>query len=196
MFTCILLCAGAGRRFGSPKALARLGGETVIERLQKLLLKTQVDEIIAVLGAHADQVKPYLLKHECIKFVHNKDYKFGQTSSFKAGLQCASQDTQGILLLPVDYPLIRGDTINKLIEFFSENNPLILIPSFEGQRGHPPIFSNSLKGDFLLLDNNSGLNSVAHTHVGQTKILPVSDRGVIQTFNTQEEFEALKRNIK
>lgn len=194
MFTCILLCAGVSRRFGSPKALARLDGETVLERLQKLLIKTQVNEIIIVLGAHANLVKPYLLKHKCIKFVHNKDYKFGQTSSFKAGLQCAAQDAQGILLLPVDYPFIQEETVNRLIDFYKEANPLILIPSFEGQKGHPPLFSNRLRGEILALDNNSGLNSIAHSHQAQTKLLPVSDHGVVQTFNTQEEFEALKRH--
>lgn len=193
MFTCILLCGGASRRFGSPKALATLDGETVIQRLQKLLLRTQVSEIITVLGAHASRIKPHLLKHKTIKVVHNKDYKFGQTSSFKAGLRCASQTTRGILLLPVDYPLIREDTINTLIDFYKENSPLILIPTYEGQKGHPPLFSNRLRGDFLALDNTSGLNSLAHVYETQTKLLPVSDRGVVQTFNTREEFEALKR---
>jgi hypothetical protein len=37
------------------------------------------------------------------------------------------------------------------------------------------------------------LNSIAHVYETETKFLPVSDRGVVQTFNTQEEFETLKR---
>ncbi len=51
MVTCILLSAGSSQRFGSPKALAELYDETVLEHLQKMLLATQVGEIIIVLGA-------------------------------------------------------------------------------------------------------------------------------------------------
>jgi CTP:molybdopterin cytidylyltransferase MocA len=196
MVTCILLTGGLSQRFGSPKALARFNGETIVERLQNLLLRTQVHEIITVLGAQAKLIKPYLLKHKCVKFVYNKDYNLGQTSSFKVGLQSVSKKVHGFLLLPVDYPFITEDTINRLTDFYKENNPLILIPSFEGQKGHPPLFSNRLRDEFLTLDNNCGLYSVAHTHPSETKILTVTDRGVIQTFNTQEEFEALKRYYK
>ena len=96
-------------------------------------------------------------------------------------------------MLPVDYPFIQEETINKLIDIFEKDSPRILIPTFEGRKGHPPLFSNQLRNDFLALDNNSGLNSIAHAHEAHIQLLPVADRGVVQTFNTQEEFEVLKR---
>ena len=98
----------------------------------------------------------------------------------------------GFLLLPVDYPFIKEETVNKLIDHFRDNGSLIVIPSFEGIKGHPPLFSCNLKDEFLVLDNANGLNSVAHNHQHETTILRVSDRGVIQTFNTKAEFELLK----
>ncbi|VAX34845.1 hypothetical protein MNBD_UNCLBAC01-1087, partial [hydrothermal vent metagenome] len=86
MLSCILLSAGASARFGSPKALAKQpsNNRPIIEKIQKTLLKTKIDEIIIVLGAHAESIKPFLLKHKNIKVVYNKDHNFGQTSSFKA----------------------------------------------------------------------------------------------------------------
>ena len=144
MIASILLSAGLSRRFGSPKALAKLNGETVIGRLQKMLIKTQVDEIIVVLGAHAEKIKPHLLDHTKVKFVYNKDYNFGQTSSFKAGLRSASDDVEGVMLLPVDYPLIEQKTIDTLIRYFLDNSPLIVLPSFSGKKGRPEVFYSSL----------------------------------------------------
>jgi len=91
MIACILLSAGLSQRFGSPKALAQWNTGTVIEHLQNLLVKSQVDEIIVVCGAHADQIKPHILEHKQVRFVYNKDYNFGQTSSFKAGLKSVSR---------------------------------------------------------------------------------------------------------
>ena len=86
MISCILLTAGLSNRFRSPKALARLGQDTVIEHLQKTLINTQISDIVIVLGAEAETIKPFLLNHKKIRFVYNKNFNFGQTSSFKTGL--------------------------------------------------------------------------------------------------------------
>ncbi len=193
MIAGILLSAGSSQRFGSPKALAKLNGETVIGRLQDMLVTTQVDEIIVVLGAHAERIKPYLLDHTKVKSVYNKDHNFGQTSSFKAGLQNVSDVIEGVFLLPVDHPFIRRETLDALIRHFRDHSPLAVLPSFNGQKGHPPLFSASLKEEFLSLDHESGLNTVARAHQSETVILPVQDPGVIKSFNTQEEFAEIKR---
>ncbi|MBI5150125.1 MAG: nucleotidyltransferase family protein [Candidatus Omnitrophica bacterium] len=195
MVTGILLSAGLSSRFGSPKALAKLGQETVIERLEKLLLSTETAELIIVLGHGAEQIKPVLFKHKKVKIVYNKDYKLGQTSSLKTALAHIALDANGILLLPVDYPLIKQETLQTLIGFFQKRNPLILIPSYHGDKGHPPIFDIRLKKEFLDLDNAVGINTVIHRHAAETCVLPVEDEGVIRSFNTPEEFEKLKMKL-
>ncbi len=192
MITCILLSAGLSRRFGSPKALAALDGETVIHRLQTMLIETQVDEVIVVLGAQAEKIKPDLLNHTKVKFVYNKDYNLGQTSSFKVGLENVSNGAQGVLLLPVDYPLVQKDTVDALIRYFLEHAPLITVPTFKEKKGHPPLFSIHLKDEFLSLDNECGLNTIARAHQRETITLPVEDAGVIQAFNTPEELKAIR----
>ena len=193
MITCVLLSAGLSQRFGSPKALAKLNDGTVVEHLQKMLAETQVCEIIVVLGAHADQIKPHILDHKKVRSVYNKDYNFGQTSSFKAGLEDVSDNTRGVLLLPVDYPIICADTIDLLIRNFLDNHPPILIPTFEGHKGHPPLFSIDLRKEILALDNEIGLNTIARAHQAETTVLPVEDVGVISAFNTLDEFERIKK---
>ncbi|MBI5415639.1 MAG: nucleotidyltransferase family protein [Candidatus Omnitrophica bacterium] len=195
MVTSILLSAGLSTRFGSPKALAKPGGETVIERLVKLLLSTGTAELIIVLGHGAEQIKPVLFKHKKVKIVYNKDYKLGQTSSFKTGLAHLAPQTQGILLLPVDYPLVKQETLQTLIKFFQEKKPLILVPVYQGYKGHPPVFDVRLKQEFLDLDHSEGINTVIHRHTAETRVLPVEDEGVIRSFNTPEDFEELKLKL-
>jgi CTP:molybdopterin cytidylyltransferase MocA len=156
-----------------------------------MLLKTKAGEIIVVLGAHAEAIKPHVLNHTNVKFVYNKEYNLGQTSSFQAGLRNISPDAQGILLLPVDYPLVQKDTVDTLIRFFLERSPLMIIPSFQGKKGHPPLFSASLKSEFLALDHKVGINTIAQAHQNDMTVLPVNDAGIIRSFNTPEEFKAL-----
>ncbi len=195
MISAILLSAGLSQRFGSPKALAQIGPQekNVISLLQDTLINSAVDEIIVVLGDRADEIKPYLLNHTKLKVVYNKDYKLGQTSSFKTGLREISGATHGIMLFPIDCPLIKKQTINTLIDCFVKENPFILIPVYESRKGHPPIFNISLKDEILGMADNVGLNVFQTQHQNSTMLYEIEDAGILQSFNTPEEFEALKR---
>lgn len=195
MKSAILLSAGLSSRFGSPKALAPIFSTTAILHLLKNFTNSQVDEIIIVLGAQADQIKASLLKHKMIKVVYNKDYNFGQTSSFKVGLTHASSQSKALLLIPVDYPFISTATIDLLIKEYDKNPKNILIPTFNGRKGHPPIFPISLKQDLLNLDDTLGVNTILKKNEKVLRFFEVNDPGVVQTFNTPEELEALKQSL-
>lgn len=210
MISCIVLAAGLSSRFGSPKALARLdNGSTILEHVQQNLLQTSLTEIIVVLGASADLIQPLLLKHSRIRFVYNKEYNFGQTSSFKAGVKQAGKSVRGMMLLPVDYPAVRIETFNELVKIFQEQSPRILVPTFKNQKGHPPIFSSALKEEILSLDNAVGVNTILRRHACVPKdrtpvcrhiheicLHHVDDEGVIAAFNTPKEFESVKGILK
>ncbi len=193
MLSCVILAAGLSKRFGSPKALAKFNGEAIIERILKTVLSTKVEEIVVVLGAHKEQIESCILKHKKVRVVYNKDYKLGQTSSFKIGLQNLAGDFSGTFLYPVDYPLVQASTIEMLGDVFLQKQPSILVPSFDHHKGHPPIFHARLKEEILNLDNALGLNTIVRKHTLDEIILPVSDSGVILTFNTPQELEVIKR---
>ena len=189
MISCILLTAGESQRFGSPKALAQIHQSTAIEILQEKLVQSLVTEIIIVTGAHENLIKPYVFNHSKVSVVYNKDYKFGQTSSFQKGIGAANNNSNGLMLLPVDCPFVSTQSINQLLETFLQEKPVILIPSFKGKRGHPPIFNNDLKETILKLDVHQGLNDFMREQKIQT--LEIADPGLVQTFNTEEELNKI-----
>lgn len=191
MLSCLLLAAGQSQRFGSPKALAEIDHKTIIQRIQESILAAQVDELVIVLGAHASRIEPYLLDHRKVKSVYNKDHNFGQTSSFITGLQKIDCASKGIMLFPVDYAWVSTDTLNILCEKFYRHPNEILIPVYQGRRGHPPVFPVRLKERFLRLDYSQGINSVWYEGNEKVVLSDVNDPGVIKTFNTREEFEEL-----
>ncbi|MGE0267411.1 MAG: NTP transferase domain-containing protein [Candidatus Omnitrophota bacterium] len=196
MLSCLLLAAGQSQRFGSPKALVKFKDQLIIQRLQQTILDAKIDELIIVLGAHAQEIEPFLLKHSQVQFVYNKDYNFGQTSSFIKGLEKINKLSQGIVLLPVDYPWVASDTITALREEFYRHSRKIIIPVHNGKKGHPPIFPIRLKDQFLKLDYSQGINSVFRDAGNEINLFPVDDPGVIQTFNTRAEFEKITAEFK
>ena len=195
MISCILLSAGHSSRFGSPKALAKINERTVIDHLLSNLIATKLGEIIVVVGAQAEEIKSHILNHKMVKVVYNKDYNLGQTSSFKAGVGSVSQQSSGIMLLPVDFPLIRRETFDKIIDQFFAKHPTILIPTFQNKKGHPPVFNISLKKPFLEMDNSAGINSFEHQLGSGVEFFPVEDPAVVATFNTPEELARLKAEL-
>jgi molybdenum cofactor cytidylyltransferase len=189
MISCILLSAGKSERFGSPKALASISGNTVIQHIQNTLLQSSCDEIIIVLGAYFKEVQPSIFIHSRIRVVYNKDYNFGQTSSVQAGWRETNSSSKGVMFLPVDCPLVQASSIDKIIEGFNKNEPDILIPAYQGKNGHPPIFHQRLRSKILALPVTLGLNSLFPCHPPQK--IEIKDPGIIKSFNTPEEFKTL-----
>jgi CTP:molybdopterin cytidylyltransferase MocA len=191
VITCILLAAGFSERFGSPKALASFRGRTVIEHIQQTLLGTSCDEIVIVLGAHADQIRPSIFIHSRIRVVYNKDHYFGQTSSVQTGWRELQNSAEGAFFLPVDCPLVLSSSIDRIIDHFKKYQPDILIPAYQQKKGHPPLFHARLGQEIMGLPMSLGLNFLFGLHPPQT--IEINDAGIIKSFNTKEEFEAISR---
>jgi molybdenum cofactor cytidylyltransferase len=196
MFGALLLAAGESSRFGSPKALALVQDQPCIQRLTQQLAQSLVEKIIVVLGASAHDIEPYILKHNKIDVVYNKDYKMGQTSSVQVGLRALGENAEGFLLLPVDYPWVLSRTVDVLIQTFREEVPAILIPTYQGRRGHPAIFHSRLRKDILSLNPDEGLNVFARRYPQETALREVVDQGVVATFNTEEEFRQWQAKLR
>ena len=102
--TGVLLVGGASSRFGAPKALARLGGETLAERAWRLLTET-CDETIAV-GKHADALPlpfPVLDDGAAVR---------APIAGVVAGLRVARNDVS--VVVPVDVPLLSATSVAAL----------------------------------------------------------------------------------
>ncbi len=102
----MLLVGGASTRFGSPKALALLGGETLAERAWRTLGEA-CDERIAV-GKLADGLElPFP--------VLDDGYKIrAPIAGVAAGLATSENDL--CVFLPVDCPLVDGRVLGALVE--------------------------------------------------------------------------------
>jgi molybdopterin-guanine dinucleotide biosynthesis protein A len=100
--TGVLLVGGASRRFGSPKALARLDGETLAERAWRVLGEA-CDERIAV--GKGDEELPFPVLADGVA-------ERAAIHGLVAGLRAASTDM--CVVLPVDMPWFTADALRHL----------------------------------------------------------------------------------
>jgi molybdenum cofactor guanylyltransferase len=104
MLTGILLVGGASTRFGSPKALARVGDETLAARAWRLLGEV-CEERLAV-GKQADALElPFPLLDDGIAVR-------APLAGIVAGLREAAHDVA--VVVPVDCPLLDGASLRRL----------------------------------------------------------------------------------
>jgi nicotine blue oxidoreductase len=131
----LLLAAGAGRRYGMPKALVRDGERLLVERALATLRDGGCDPVIVVLGAAADEVRTKAdLSGATV--VLNRDWDSGMGSSLRAGLAALEQSTvDGVCVLLVDTPGITPSAVRRLA---AHSRPAALaIATYGGEPGHP-----------------------------------------------------------
>jgi molybdopterin-guanine dinucleotide biosynthesis protein A len=102
--TGILLVGGASSRFGSPKALAQLGGETLAERGWRVLGEV-CRERLAVGKAADGLALPFPL-------LDDGSEVRAPLAGLVGGLRAATGDV--VLVLPVDCPLVDADALRAL----------------------------------------------------------------------------------
>jgi molybdenum cofactor cytidylyltransferase len=184
----LILAAGESRRMGSPKALLPYRGATFLETVVSLL-SANCDPVILVLGAHADEINGAKWRRPPgLRIVHNQHYLSGQTSSLQAGLRAVPSDADGILFTLVDHPSVSPETIEALL---SPPLPLVRIPRFEGERGHPVWFHRDLISEFLSLPLTGAANQVVRAHRAETEFLDVIDPGVVADIDDPAAYQEL-----
>src|SRR5271170_8114693 len=183
MLAAAILAAGESRRMGTPKALLPYRGTTFVQHLMSAARHPRVGIVRVVLGAGADAIRAHLLL-DSASVVLNQDWAKGQLSSIQAAVRSfAGHETEGLLLCPVDHPLISGALVNRLIEQFDAGKHAIVVPTFRGRRGHPVIFRASVYDELLAAPSDIGARQVVWAHKEDTAEVPTDEEGVVLNLN-------------
>ena len=181
-----ILAAGESRRMGRPKALVPFEGLTFVEHLLQATNHPRVGIVRVVLGANAESIQAELeLDQEIV--VVNQDWQQGQLSSIQSAIRSLPADqTAGLLLCPVDHPLISTQLVSRLIAEFDSGRKLIVVPTHQGRRGHPVIFHASLYAELLDASPNVGARQVVWAHPDAIAEIETDEAGVILNLNDPE----------
>lgn len=131
----LLLAAGAGRRFGGPKALAELDGQPLVLRALATLSAAGCDPVRVVLGAAADQVRALLPEPD--RAVRAEGWETGMGASLKAGLAALAQEPGPVAALVhlVDLPWVGADILTRVAAGASPD--VVARAAYDGVPGHP-----------------------------------------------------------
>ncbi len=187
----LLLAAGASSRMGSAKALLPWDGRPLIQHQLAILSQIQFASVVVVLGHDEPAISAAVLRDPDLRLAYNPLHAGGRSSSIRLGAHLLG-DLDAILIVNVDQPLsplLLGD----LLAGAAENaEPLILIPTHEGQRGHPVLIRRPVFRELAGLDEHSlGLKTVIRRNIERVRHVVTTDKYSVLSFSTLSEYERM-----
>lgn len=147
---CVILAAGRGERFGGNKLTAPLWGTPVLERTVRNLPVECFDRLIAVVSNEkTDEL--------CIRLgLKTVRYSGGPVSdSIREGLK-SMEEMEACLFVNGDQPLIRPQSIRRIVEAGKENPEAIIRLSWAETPGSPVLFPEKAFRELKELTGDTG----------------------------------------
>ena len=183
----IVLAAGSGTRMGLPKGLVPVRGRRLIDELVEAYSASLARELVVVVAP--DSPLTSSLDGEVATVLTNPHPSRGQLSSLWIALDELGDSADAILLHPVDVPMFDPDLIDDLIQRYSEGEGPILVPTFEGKRGHPVLFGKQCFQFLREASLDVGARQVLHDHPDLVSEVPTGVPWVTMDLNTPEQLE-------
>ncbi|MEU5695611.1 NTP transferase domain-containing protein [Actinosynnema sp. NPDC020468] len=130
----LLLAAGAGRRFGLPKALVSRDGALWVDTTSGVLRDAGCAPVVVVLGAAAAEVRAAATLTG-VTTVHNTAWETGMGSSLRVGLSALADRADAVVVLPVDTPGITPAAVRRFHALATRT--ALARASYSGVPGHP-----------------------------------------------------------
>ena len=189
MISAILLAAGQSKRMGGDnKLIKKYNKKYLINYIVATLIKSKVDKIIIVLGFQSRKVRKITAKNEKINFIYNKNYKFGISSSIKAGLKRVSKKNIGFLIVQADMPLISKNIINSICYVVKKNRKEIIAPTYKGKMGNPIGFKYSMVKILNKVKKDTGAKKIILRNKKKLGLIKVNSKSIFKDFNTKRDF--------
>ncbi len=175
---------------GSVKQLLSLGEQRMIEASLANLQNSLVDEIVVVLGFEAEKILPFVQGQDKVTVVINPRFREGMSASIHHGLRAMNPRATGILIALADQPFIPPEVTNDLIEGFARGDKGIVLPVYQGQRGHPVILDrNKYESELLALEGDVGGKEIVENHPEDVLEVEVFSPEVLIDIDSWEDYQ-------
>ncbi|MBU3180839.1 nucleotidyltransferase family protein [Clostridium psychrophilum] len=195
----IILVAGLSSRMGEFKPLLKLNGKTMIENSVDSMLHAGVNEVIIVLGYRGEEVEVLLRnKYDNSQLVFTHNLKYSETDmlvSAKIGIT-ALNTCDAFYLLPGDMPAIDIKTFLDVKEAMLKSNAMVVFPTIDGHRQHPPLISYKCINYILQFENEGGLREVWKHFENQIETVSVDDYGCTIDADTKADYDKMVNYMK
>lgn len=173
----VVLAAGAGRRYGMPKALVEYEGRLLVERAADTQHRGGCAPVVVVLGAAAEQVWAAAVLAGSV-VVENPGWGSGMGSSLRVGLAAlAGADVSAAVVTLVDLPGVGPEAVRRVAGRGSPDALVVAGYGAAGHRwGHPVLLGRDhWPGVVELAVGDTGARPYLQAHAAEVQVVPCGD---------------------
>ncbi len=176
---------------GRSKPLLPLGPKPAIRRCLDSILASGIRNIVVVVGARGAEIAD-ALRGLPVNIVRNTRPKSEMADSVRSGLSALDVPSSGVLVCLSDHPLVSTKTLKAIVRVHLEDPEKIIIPVYNGRRGHPSLFPRSVIDEIF---SSATLKDVVNKDQGRVRCVDVADEGVVLDMDTEEDYRDLMKKI-
>ena len=185
----LIVSAGYSSRMNAFKPLLNFQANNALLTLIHTYQAFGIDDIYVVTGHRHEEIEA-LLKPYPVYTVYNQTFDEGMFNFIQAGLR-AMHDVDAFFMQPVDIPLIKKVTLERLSEAYEMHEKGVIYPTFFGKKGHPPLISFAYKEAILASKGDGGLKKVLEAFEKNALCVSVCDQAILMDMDTKEDYQAL-----
>jgi len=187
----IILAAGESSRYGKTKQLLDWKGEPFVRVVAKNAIRAGFSPVVVVTGAHAGQVEA-AIQDLNVAVLKNNEWRTGQGSSIRTGVQNLPKWCGGAIFLLADQPHVDTSVLRALREKHAETLSPIIAPMVLDQRANPVLFDRVTFPDLMNITGDTGGRAIFHKH--RVAYLPWHDGSLLVDVDTPEQYQRLISN--
>lgn len=180
----IVLAAGESPGFARNKLLEPIGEMAMIERVIDAHRRAKRVHDVVLVHAPGHEEDYSWLRGTHVHLVENPDPSGGPISSIRVALRTTWIHGRDFLIHPADVPFVTAEIIDRVVSTFMARDCTIVMPCFQGLRGHPGMYAARLADEFFRHGTTRGEDAVLNRHRAETVRFRVHDPDVCFDIDT------------
>jgi molybdenum cofactor cytidylyltransferase len=132
-----------------------------------------------------------------VRLVHNPDFAQGLGTSLRAGIAAVPAEADGAVVCLGDMPQVDAGLIDRLIAAFApDRGALAVVPTIDGQRGNPVLWSRRFFPDLMAIEGDVGARQLIGRYGEAVAEVPVTGQAALLDVDTPEALAGLKAEIE
>ncbi len=193
----VVLAAGRSTRMGGPnKLLAEIARRPLVRIAAEEALASHANPVIVVTGHQRAEVAKSLAGLP-VRVVDNPDFAQGLGTSLKAGIAAVPADADGAIVCLGDMPQVDAHLLDRLIAAFDpDRGALIVMPTHQGNRGNPVLWSRRFFPDLMAIEGDVGARHLIGRYGEAVVEVPIEGKAALVDVDTPEALVGLKAEIE
>lgn len=192
----IILAAGEGKRFGGDKLMSDINGVKLYQYMENTYKKAYDFENKIIVGKDKE-ILDYFKERGFIS-VYNDRPDLGKSRSIKLAVKALKclEHSEAVMFGVCDQPLLKSETISKIIGQFQNFNKSIGSVRCNGRLGNPCIFSSKWFDELLDLGEDQGGKKLIKRHIQEVLFVDIEDEDELLDIDTREAYTYILKKIQ